>query len=216
MMKATSSVMAALLGIAVAFSAACVSAKPISLPSVRATLGANCVGYIHATEVHLLAPRRTVHAAIASDNAADTQSPDGTMTAVQSASGVTVYRGQTEIRSVKNARLPSWLDSATVAYLLKSNRYELFDVASGRSRVFKPVGKPFRPLRHSRIGMQLMYATRTRGDFWAPLSEVERYRVVVHAHEQAPGVIVGYGYKGNPADPRFIDNPAICDLPPET
>jgi len=136
-------------------------------------------------------------------------SPDGKLVAVQMKSEVTVYQGPTPILEVRG-RFPSWLDAKTLAYLRSSKSYEIVDVTTGQRRAFRAVGKPETPLRRSN-GSQLLYATRTIGDFWSDLGCMERYRLIVHDAEGEPGIVIRYGCKGSsPRSFLWINNAELC------
>lgn len=55
-----------------------------------------------------------------------------------------------------------------------------------------------------------MYVSQTIGDFWSELSCPERYRVMVHENEHAPGVVLDYGCKGGPRSFEWINNAEVC------
>lgn len=135
-------------------------------------------------------------------------SPDSSLVAIENANRLKVFKGSEVVREM-SGRFPSWLDATTLAYLKSPKTYTIVDLVTSQERVFRAVGKPHTPLLRS-AHSQLLYASRTIGDFWSELSCPERYRVMVHENESAPGVVLSYGCKGGPRSFEWINNAELC------
>ena len=138
-------------------------------------------------------------------------SPDGLSIAEQLGSRIRAY-SQGQLLLEVEGRFASWLDANTLAYVRKSNDYEFVDTRTGQRRLFKPVGQPLMALQRSRESGALLYASRTRSDFWSFNSRCpERYRIVVHHSETGIGLEIGFGCKATrPETVRWINAERVC------